>query len=161
MTIVLYVIAGVLLIVSLIFDKKKTKKALKVALNIFKKMVPLLLITISLVSVTLFLLPDHVIAKYLGENDLLTSSILASLIGSISIIPGFVTFPLCGLLLKKSVSYMVLAAFSTSLMMVGIITFPMEKKFFGTKLTITRNIAGYLIAVIVSIAIGIIYGEVF
>lgn len=161
MTIVLYVIAGVLFIVSLIFDKNKTKKSLKVALNIFKKMLPLLLITISIVSFTLFLLPDHVIAKYLGENDLLTSSILASLIGSISIIPGFVTFPLCGLLLKKGISYMVIAAFSTSLMMVGIITYPMEQKFFGTKLTITRNIAGYLIAVIVSIAIGVIYGEVF
>lgn len=161
MTIGLYSLAAILLTVSFFKDRSKTKKALKAALKMLKNMLPLLLVTLSIVSVVLFLFPDYVIAKYLGANGIFTGSVVAALIGSISLIPGFITFPLCGLLLKKGVSYMVLASFSTTLMMVGIVTFPLEKKYFGTKLTIIRNAIGFFIAIIVAVVIGIFYGEVF
>jgi len=161
MTIGLYSLAAILLTVSFFKDRSKSKKALKAAFKMLKNMLPLLLVTLSIVSVVLFLFPDYVIAKYLGANGIFTGSVVAALIGSISLIPGFITFPLCGLLLKKGVSYMVLASFSTTLMMVGIVTFPLEKKYFGTKLTIIRNAIGFLIAIIVAVVIGIFYGEVF
>lgn len=158
----LYGATGILLVISFIKDISKTKKSLKTAVNMFIKILPSLLLIISLVSIVLYLLPDYVIAEYLGgSEDILRGSILASLIGSISLIPGFITYPLCGLLLKKGVSYTVLAAFTTSLMMVGIITYPIEKKFLGAKLAIIRNITSYFIAIIVTIFIGIVYGEVF
>ncbi len=157
----LYGLASVALLVSAIANKQKTFKSLKTALNLFIKILPLLLITLTLVSIILFYLPDHVIAKYLGTSDVMVGVIMASLIGSISLLPGFITFPLCGLLLNQGVSYTVLAAFSTSLMMVGIVTFPIEKKFFGVKLTILRNASSLAIAIIASLAIGIIYGEVY
>ncbi len=157
----LYAVASVSLMISAIKDRSKTKKALKTALKTFVKMLPLLLMTLAFVSIVLYILPDYVIAEYIGTTDILKGTVLASMFGSISLLPGFITFPLCGLLLKKGVSYTVLAAFTTSLMMVGIITYPLEKKYFGTKLTILRNISGYIIAIIVSLVMGIIYGEVF
>lgn len=158
----LYGAAGVLLTISFFKDVSKTKKSLKTAVNMFMKILPSLLLIISFVSIVLYLLPDYVIAKYLGgSEDILKGSILASLIGSISLIPGFITYPLCGLLLEKGVSYTVLAAFTTSLMMVGIITYPIEKKFLGAKLAIIRNITSYFIAIIVTVFIGIVYKEVF
>lgn len=157
----LYGIASIGLIASVIANRQKTVKALKAAWNMFVKILPLLLVTLILVSVTLYFLPDHVIAKYLGTSDVLVGAIVASVVGAISLLPGFITFPLCGLLLNQGVSYTVLAAFTTSLMMVGIVTFPLEKKYFGTKLTIIRNITSFIIAIIISIVIGIIYGEVF
>jgi len=51
---------------------------------------------------------------------------------------------------------MVLAAFTTTLMMVGILTFPIEKAYFGTKVTVVRNILSFFIALAVAIAGGII-----
>jgi uncharacterized membrane protein YraQ (UPF0718 family) len=73
--------------------------------------------------------------------------------------PGFIAFPLCGILLKKGVSYMVLSAFSTSLMMVGILTYPVEKAYFGVRVTVIRNIISLLIAVFTALIIGLYFGE--
>lgn len=157
---ILYSLAGVGLLVSTIASRKKTLQALKTALKTFLKMLPLLLVTLSIVSIVLYFLPSEVIAKYLGTSDKLVGGLLAMVIGSISLLPGFITFPLCGLLLKQGVGYTILAAFTTSLMMVGIVTFPLESEYFGKKIALYRNIAALIIAIIVSIAIGILYGEV-
>ncbi len=156
----LYGIASLGLLISAIVDKGKTRKSLKTAFNMFTKMLPMLLITLSIVSIVLYFLPDYVIAKYLGTTDLLLGVIIATFIGTISLLPGFVTFPLCGLLLNQGVSYTVLAAFTTSLMMVGIVTFPIEKEYFGFKISMMRNIAAFIIALLISLIIGLIYGEV-
>lgn len=156
----LYGLASVGLIASTILNRKKTIKSLKTGWNLFVKILPLLALTLMIVSIVLFFLPDYVIAEYLGTGDVLTGAVMASVIGAVSLLPGFITFPLCGLLLNQGVSYSVLAAFTTSLMMVGVATFPIEKKYFGTKMTVIRNISSFIIAIVVSLLIGIIYGEV-
>lgn len=156
----LYIIASVLLFMSFIKDKGKTIKALKTAWKVFYKMLPLLLLTVTFVSIILFFLPDYVIAQYLGSSNMSFGVFFASLLGSISLLPGFITFPLSGLLKDQGVSFTVLAAFSTTLMMVGVLTFPIEKNIFGTKIAIARNISGFIIAIIVSLVIGYFHGEI-
>ena len=74
--------------------------------------------------------------------------------------PGFIAFPLGGILLDKGVSYMNIAAFTTTLMIVGFVTFPVEKEYFGIKATIWRNIAGFIISALIAVATGVLYGEV-
>ena len=54
---------------------------------------------------------------------------------------------------------MVLSAFTTTLMMVGILTYPIEKNYFGTKVTIIRNLISLFIALIVALSIGVFFGE--
>jgi len=56
---------------------------------------------------------------------------------------------------------MVLAAFTTTLMMVGVLTYPIEKEYFGIKVTIIRNTISFFIALVVAVIIGIFFGEVF
>ncbi len=56
---------------------------------------------------------------------------------------------------------MVLSAFSTTLMMVGILTYPIEKEYFGIRVTIIRNIVSFFIALIVAVMTGIFFGEIF
>lgn len=141
-------------------DMSKTKKSLESAWRTFVKILPLLLFIVAITSVILYWMPGSVIAKHLGTSDLLLGTFLAALMGSISLLPGFITFPLCGLLLDQGVSYTVLAVFSTTLMMVGIITYPIEKKYFGAKVTILRNVSSFITALLVSIVIGLLYGEV-
>jgi len=155
-----YAIAGLILLISYIINKQKTLKAVKIAVVKFKKIFPTFVTMLIFVSIILFLFPDEVISNYLGNSSKFISVLLASFIGSITLMPGFVAFPLSGILLTKGVPYMVLSAFTTTLMMVGIITFPLEKEFFGVKVTIIRNIISFFIALIVAVVTGILFGEI-
>lgn len=60
-------------------------------------------------------------------------------IGSITLMPGFVAYSLAGLLRRHGASTATLAAFITSLMMVGILTLPLEGRFFGWRVSLVRN----------------------
>ncbi len=155
-----YTITGLILLISFIINKQKTIKAIKVSFIKFKKIFPTFITMLILVSIILFLFPDEVISNYLGNSSKFISVLLASFIGSITLMPGFVAFPLSGILLTKGVSYMVLSAFTTTLMMVGIITFPLEKEYFGVKVTIIRNMVSFFIALAVAIMTGILFGEI-
>ncbi len=157
----LYLITGAALLASLITDYQKTIKAIKIARNKFLKILPSFLLMIVATSVALYFLPDTLISKYLGGSNLYLTTISASLLGSISAMPGFIVFPLGGLLVQKGISYMVLAAFTTSLMLVGILTYPLEQNFLGTKITVIRNLIGLIICLIIALVIGILYGEIF
>ncbi len=158
--IILYIVAGILLTISFIADKRKTTKALKIALKKFRKILPAFLTMLIFVSVLLYLFPDDLIVKYLGSGTKYISTLLASIIGSITLMPGFIAFPLAGILRQQGVSYMVLSAFTTTLMLVGIITFPIEKEYFGVNVTLIRNIFSYIIALIVALITGFVFGEI-
>lgn len=149
------------LLISVFKNVEKTSKAIKIALKRFINILPAFLSMLILVSIILFLVPDKVILTYLGNNNKFIGIILASFFGSVTLMPGFIAYPLCGILLNKGVSYMVLSAFSTTLMMVGILTYPIEKEYFGTKVTIIRNLFSFFIAVIVALITGIFFGEIF
>ena len=157
----LYIVAGVAMLASLIASRQKTLQALKIAARRFLKILPAFLIMLILVSIVLFLVPDRVISDYLGNNNTFFAVLIASFFGSITLMPGFIVFPLCGILLEKGVQYMVLAAFTTTLMMVGVLTYPVEKEYFGVRVTIIRNAISLLIALVVAVMIGIFFGEIF
>ena len=86
--------------------------------------------------------------------------VLAALAGSITVMPGFVAFPLAGILRNSGISYMVIASFTTTLMMVGTITFPVEVTYFGKKVSLIRNLLSFVIAITVALLIGIYFGEI-
>jgi len=157
----LYLVAGLALLASFLVSREKTLQALKIAARRFVKILPAFLTMIILVSIVLFLIPDEVISKYLGGSDKFIGVIFASLFGSVTLMPGFIAFPLSGILLREGVAYMVLAAFTTTLMMVGVLTAPIEKAYFGMKVTVIRNVMGLFIALFVTLAIGVAFGEIF
>ena len=155
----LYSVTGLALLISFIGNKEKTLRAVKIAFKKLVKILPAFLTMLILVSIVLFFVPDKIISNYIGNNDKFIGVILASLFGSITLMPGFIAFPLCGILLKKGVGYMVLSAFTTTLMMVGILTYPVEIEYFGVKVTIIRNVISFFIALIVASSIGFFFGE--
>lgn len=155
----IYLFTAVLSLVLFIIDREKTLKGLKLGLKKIRKNSPVFLNMIILVALSLYFISDDLILKYLGEGSGAVGIGLASFFGSITFMPGFVAFPLAGILLEKGVSYTVIAAFSTTLMMVGILTYPVEREFFGRKITIIRNTFSLIIAIIVSVAVGLFYGE--
>lgn len=157
---IFYGVTAILLLASFSSDRKKTIKALKVAWKKFSNILPVFIVMLVLVSISLYLLPHELIMDYLGEEDLLKGMGIAMLVGSIVLMPGFIVFPLCGILRSQGVPYMVLSGFTTTLMMVGLLTLPVEKAYFGMKIALIRNGIGFVIAVIVAVVTGLVFSEV-
>ena len=157
----LYVVTGLAVVISFIANREKTLNAVKIAARRLVTILPAFLTMLVLVSIVLFLIPDKVISDYLGNANNFFGVLFASVIGSVTLMPGFIAFPLCGILLKEGVLYMVLSAFTTTLMMVGILTYPIEKEYFGAKVTIIRNVISFLMALVIAVMTGIFFGEIF
>lgn len=155
----LYPITAIIVLISFIVNRTKTIQALKMAGKRLLTILPAFLLMLSLISIVLFALPESLIARYLGQENQWLGVGIATVIGSFTIIPGFIAFPLCGILLQQGVPYMVLSAFTTTLMMVGVVTFPFEQKYLGTKVTIIRNLLSLVIAFIVALVTGLFFGE--
>ena len=157
----LYAVVALALACSFFADRAKTYKALKITNKKFCKILPAFAGMLVLVSIVLTLVPNELVVRYLGRSNMPTGTLVASFFGSITLMPGFIAYPLCGILLQKGVSYTVISAFTTTLMMVGFVTFPIEKKYFGTKVTIVRNLLSFFIALVVAVMTGIFFGEIF
>ncbi len=156
---IFYGLAIVLLILSFVKDKKKTKMALKKAWKAFENILPEFLVVIILVGFLLAILNPETISKIIGAESGWFGVILASFIGSVTLIPGFVAFPTAAILLENGAGYMQITAFVSTLMMVGIVTLPVEIKYFGKKISIMRNILAFLFSFIVAIIIGMVVGK--
>ena len=154
MNFVLYAIALTLLLLSFLKDKKRTKMALKKAWKAFENILPEFLVVILLVGILMSVINPELISKIIGADSGWFGVLLASVVGSITLIPGFVAFPTAALLLKGGAGYMLIGAFISTLMMVGIITIPVEIKYFGKKITYLRNLLAFIFSFIVAGIIG-------
>ena len=151
------ILTVVLTLISFVFDKKKTLKGIKKGMMMFFKILPTLLSVIIIVSIVLYLVSDEVLIQYLGKDAGLGAYVSAAVIGSVSIIPGFIAYPLAGILLKTGVSFSVLSVFITTLKMVGILTIPIEARFFGLKTAIIRNSLSFMGAILVGGSMALIF----
>jgi len=155
----LYALAGAALLVSLVASRERTLRALRISYQRFRTILPAFLLMLVLVSVALYLIPGGVISDYLGGSNVYVGVVFAAMVGSITLMPGFIAFPLAGILRESGVAYMVLSAFTTTLMMVGVLTSPVEKKYFGWRVTVLRNLLSLFIALVVALVTGIVFGE--
>ncbi len=153
-TIGLYILTGLLLLLSFIKDKKKTIMALKKAWKSFENILPQFLAIILIIGMTLAVLSPQVISKLVGQQSGWVGMMVAAIIGSVTLIPGFVAFPLAAALLKGGAGFMQIAVFISTLMMVGVVTIPVEITYFGRKVTIIRNLLAFVFSFIVAIVIG-------
>jgi uncharacterized membrane protein YraQ (UPF0718 family) len=117
MTITFYVLALFGLVLSFIKSREKTKLALKKAWKSFENILPQLLAILIIIGVILALLTPEQISKMLGNESGWVGVMIAAVIGSITLIPAFVAFPLAAALLNNGAGYMQIAAFASTLMM--------------------------------------------
>ena len=130
--------------------------ALKKAWKAFENILPEFLVVILLVGILLAAINPDVISKIIGSDSGWIGVVLAALVGSVTLIPGFVAFPTAAMLLQGGAGYMQIGAFISTLMMVGIVTMPVEIKYFGKKLTIYRNVLAFIFSFIVAYIIGLV-----
>ncbi len=146
----IYFLTAVSLLFSFFKDQEKTKKAIKIGMKKLWKITPTFLSILIVISIVLSLVPNEMIIKYLGNNNSYFGVLIATIFGSATIIPGPISYPLSGILVKQGVSYSVIAAFTSSLMLVGVLTFPAEKKYFGKKFALLRNLISFVIALVIA-----------
>ena len=89
-----------------------------------------ILAILFLIGLIMTFVPQDTVRHFMGESNLLISTIIFALIGCITLIPAFVAFPLAGSLLDAGANLVPVIAFLTTLTMVGIVTFPLEKREF-------------------------------
>lgn len=155
----LYILTIIVLFFSFIKDRKKTIKGIKRGLKKFNNILPNYLVLLMIISIIL-LLSEEFIIEYLSQENVLAGTFMSIVIGSVTMMPGFIAYPLAGVLLNRGVPYIILGGFVTSLMLVGIVTYPVEKEYFGKRVAIIRNIFGFLISIGIALGIGLFYGEI-
>ena len=159
-TIVFYSLAAVLLVVSLIKSRGKTKKALKKAWKAFENILPQLIGIMVLVGILMALLNTEEISAIIGAQSGWLGVAIAAVLGGITLMPGFIAFPTAALLIAGGAGYMQIGAFVSSLMMVGTVTLPVEFKYFGKKVALWRNGLALVFAFAVAFVIGKVMGEI-
>lgn len=155
-TIALWIITLIFLFVSFKKNKDKTKKALKMAFNMGRGMAISIFSIILAIGIVLTLFPPEKIAVFVGNQSVVFATIGSALLGTITLVPAFIAFPLIGTLISAGVGIIPSVAFLTTLTMVGLVTFPLEKKEFGIKFTIIRNIFSFIFAMVIAFVMGVI-----
>lgn len=158
--IILYAVTILLVILSFVKDRKKTKKSLMKAWKAFENILPQFLGIIILVGILMAVLNPEVISKIIGSSSGWLGVLLASLVGAVTLIPGFIAFPTAALLLQNGAGYMQIGAFVSSLMMVGVVTMPLEMKHFGKRATLLRNALAFVFAFVAALVLGKVMGEI-
>lgn len=151
----LWIITGIAFVVSMKKDKKKTLNSMKMAKGMMKNMLGQILGILFLIGLVLTFIPPETIKNVLGNSNLPLSTVTAAFVGSITLIPAFVAFPLVGSFIDVGASIVPAVAFLTTLTMVGIVTFPLEKQEFGLKFTLTRNGLSFIFAIIIALVMGV------
>lgn len=152
----IYIVTIMALGVSFFKSKEKTIQALKKAWKSFENILPQLISILLIIGFILSVLNANQISKLIGQESGWFGVFIASIIGSITLIPGFIAFPLASALLKNGAGYMQIGAFISTLMMVGIVTIPLEIKFFGKKAAILRNSLAFIFSLFVAFMLGVL-----
>ena len=151
---IIWIAAALAVLLSTITDRSKTWQGIRRGMVMLRDLLPQFVLLVVLVSVFLGLISRDTLANLLGQESGIFGVFIAALIGSVSLIPGPIAYPLAGMLLERGVTYTVLAVFITTLMMVGVITFPVEREYLGTHTAVLRNLLSFAGALLVGMIMG-------
>lgn len=153
-------IIGVITIVALLGSRRKSKTktaaALRQSLTMAKAMAPQLVPILLFVSLGLAFLDPATIRTLMGSENQVLNGLSGAAIGSVTIIPGVIAFPLASQLSTQGAGTAGVAAFITTLTMVGLATAPIEAKAFGKRFTVVRNLSSFAVAMVIAIIMGVI-----
>jgi len=154
--VIINIIAVAGLLIAFAKDKDKAIKSLKMAEKSFIRMLPMVFVIIIIIGLLLGFVPSEQISKFVGEQSGMKGILLVGVAGAVLHIPALLSFPLAASLLEEGASVSAVAAFITTLTMIGTITLPLEIKELGKKMAILRNGISFVIAIIIALIMGVI-----
>lgn len=147
-SILFYSIALILLLISFFQDREKTKKALMKTLKGIQKLLPQMSFILIIIGLSMSLISPERISGIIGNESGVGGVALSIATGAVSLLPAFITFPLGAALLEQGAGLLQVAGFISALMGIGILTFSMEKKYFGQSFAIYRNVGSLVMTVL-------------
>jgi uncharacterized membrane protein YraQ (UPF0718 family) len=110
------------------------------------------------IGLSLSMLSTETISEIIGENSGIAGIAMAIATGAVTLVPSVIAFPLGATLLDQGAGLLQIAGFLAALMGIGIVTFPMEKQFFGTEFALYRNIGTLVMTITFVLAISVLMG---
>jgi uncharacterized membrane protein YraQ (UPF0718 family) len=144
------------LVLAFITNRNLALTGLKKGLRILASIAPVTVLVVAIVSIILAFVPPESISTILGESSGVGGIMMALGLGAVVHMPALLGFPLAGKVLANGGAAGPVAAFITSLTMIGIFTIPMEIKILGKRFALARNILSASMAFIVAIMIGVL-----
>ena len=139
------IIMAVLAIILLIFGYYKGVHiaGLKIALNMAKEVMPLLIFAFIMSGMIQVILPKELIMKWIGKEAGIKGILIGTIAGSLA--PGgpYVNLPLVAILLKLGASTGTMVSFLTGWLLLSISRLPMEVGILGWKFTIIRLLSTF------------------
>ena len=157
-TSILYGAALILLALSWKKSPQKTRQSLKKAWRSCTGVLPLFFAILLCMGFLLSFVDEAAIQQVVGRESGMAGIALSGLIGSVTLIPAFAAYPAAAELLRVTSGYAQITMLITSLMMVGVATFPLESRFFGVKAAVWRNALSLAYAFALSVFIGMLFG---
>ena len=154
--VIINIIAVAGLLIAFAKDRDKTIKSLKMAGKSSIRMLPMVFVIIIIIGLLLGFVPPDQISRFVGEQSGLGGILLVGAAGALMHIPALLSFPLAASLLEDGASVSAVAAFITTLTMIGTITLPLEIKELGKKIALLRNGLSFIIAIIIALIMGAI-----
>ena len=157
-TAVLYGAALGLLLLSWRKSPQKTRAALKKAWKSCTGVLPLFFAILICMGFLLSFVDEAVIQQAVGRESGMAGIVLSGVIGSVTLIPAFAAYPAAAELLRVTGGYAQITMLITSLMMVGLVTLPLECRFFGLKAAVWRNALGLAYSFALAVFMGMVFG---
>ena len=154
-TAVIWGIAGAGLFLSWTKSREKTRAALRFFRRSFLSLAPSIVAIIWTIGFILTFLPSGLVLSTIGREAGWQGVLMAAVFGSVVLIPAFIAFPLAASFLRQGADVGAIAAFVTTLVMVGVITAPLEMKFFGKRFTLWRNSLSFVFALAIALVMGV------
>jgi len=153
-TILVNILALTGLVLALMKDRQRVRKALRMALKTFIGIVPSIITMVVAISLMMaFLRPDD-ISRFIGEQAGFGGTLAIAALGAVLFMPAIIAFPFAASLLDNGASVQAVAAFITTLTMIGVVTLPLEIKEFGRRMALLRNAFSAGIALLIAIVMG-------
>ena len=154
--VIINAIAVIGILIAFIKNKEKAIESLKMAGKSFIKMLPMVFIIIIAIGLLLGFVPPEQISRFVGDQSGAGGVLLVGIVGAIMHIPALLSFPLAASILESGASVTAVAAFITTLTMIGMITLPLEIKILGKKMALLRNGISFVIAILIAFIMGMI-----
>jgi len=149
-------IALVLLGISLLKEKQRTKEAIKATFKIFYVVMPVLIFVFVLMGLIQAYVSRETITSILGQKSGILGILYAEIVGCIALFMPPAVFPFGGYLHDNGASYGSIAGFVFTAILIGITTLPVEIKFLGKRFTIARNIFTFVLAFFIALLMEVI-----
>lgn len=153
-TLILYAVVAVLMALSFLRDRGKTRLALKRAWNMFLNILPQFMLVVSFAAFFLVLVPTQTIEELLGTDSGIYGLVLAACAGAAALVPVMAVFPVVSQLLAHGAGVAQMAVFISTLTTVGLVTLPLESRYLGRKTALLRNLLFFLFAFLTAAVAG-------